>query len=246
MVIPAEVWNAEISAKAMILYGHISVLANKEKYCFASNSYFTNVMKCSIMTLSRIFNELESKELITRELTYKEDSKEVDIRKIYLNVGISKSIIPINEIDNTLLSKSIIPPIIENDKDNSTRDNNKIKDNNTASKTQLSNELKVFNKWLSDEFLIKYPKRVRKNAFWNAVTQWQEDKQDWNVDQIRQVTEHIVQHLKLYLKETESKFICSPVTYFESEKWLEVKYVTQEEKMKNEMNERWKKKYDQN
>jgi hypothetical protein len=239
MVIPAEVWNAEISAKAMILYGHISVLANKEKYCFASNSYFEKVMKCSGSTLKRTFLELETKGFIARELTYKEDSKEVDIRKIYLNIGMVKN-------EPTPMVKNEPTPMVKNDLDNSTRDNNKIKDNNTASKTQLSNELKVFNKWLSDEFLIKYPKRVRKNAFWNAVTQWQEDKQDWNVDQIRQVTEHIVQHLKLYLKETESKFICSPVTYFESEKWLEVKYVTQEEKMKNEMNERWKKKYDQN
>jgi hypothetical protein len=238
MVIPAEVWNAEISAKAMILYGHITVLANKEKYCFASNAYFEKVMKCSGSTLKRTFLELETKGFITRELTYKEDSKEVDIRKIYLNIGMVKN-------EPTPMVKNEPTPMVKSDLDNSTRDN-KIKDNNTASSTQLSPEWKLFNKWLAESFLTKYPKRVRTNAFWNTVTQWQEDKQDWNVDQIKQVTEHIVQHLKLYLKETESKFICSPVTYFESNKWLEVKYVTREEKKVIDMKDYWKKKYDQN
>lgn len=33
MNIPAEVWDSELTAKAMILYGHISVLSNKKKYC---------------------------------------------------------------------------------------------------------------------------------------------------------------------------------------------------------------------
>jgi len=238
MIIPAEIWDAEISAKAMILYGHITVLANKEKYCFASNSYFEKVMKCSQMTLQRMFVELESAGFITREMIYKENSKEVDIRKIYLNIGIIKNeYTPIIENDNT--------PVIKNDYDNSTR-SNKIKDNNTASSTQLSPEWKSFNKWLAESFLTKYPKRVRTNAFWGAVSEWQKDKLDWNIDQIKQVTEHIVQHLKLYLKETESKFICSPVTYFESNKWLEVKYVTREEKKVIDMKDYWKKKYDQN
>jgi hypothetical protein len=50
MVIPAEVWESNLTAKAMILYGHISVLASKEKYCWANNQYFIKTMKISEAT----------------------------------------------------------------------------------------------------------------------------------------------------------------------------------------------------
>ena len=87
MNIPAEVWDSEISAKAMILYGHISVLVNKKKYCFANNKYFSDVMKCSARTIDRCLLELEEPGFITIKLIFRENSKEVEIRKIYINVG---------------------------------------------------------------------------------------------------------------------------------------------------------------
>lgn len=117
MIIPSEVWDAEISAKAMILYGHISVLANKQKYCFAGNDYFETVMKMSQSTLNRCFKELEDLQLIRREVIYKEGSKEIEQRKIFLNIGIIKN-------EYSPIIKNEYAPIITDDLDNITRDNN--------------------------------------------------------------------------------------------------------------------------
>lgn len=84
-VIPAPVlFNEKISFKAKILYAHISTLTKKEGYCWASNSYFTKIMNISQPTLNRAFLELEQEGYITRDLLYKENSKEIDTRIIRL------------------------------------------------------------------------------------------------------------------------------------------------------------------
>jgi transcriptional regulator of NAD metabolism len=131
MVIPPQVWDSEISAKAMILYGHISVLANKHGYCYAFNQYFETVMKSSASTIQRCFLELEESGLITRKLIYKPGTKEVEKRKIFLNIGIVKD-------DNRPIVKNDYTPIVKDDTDNSTSSNttslpNTIKNNKLGS-----------------------------------------------------------------------------------------------------------------
>jgi hypothetical protein len=86
MVIPAEVWESNLTAKAMILYGHISVLANNKKYCWASNDYFVKAMKMPQRTLLRCFTELEESGFIFRQLIYVPGTTQVQERRIYLNV----------------------------------------------------------------------------------------------------------------------------------------------------------------
>jgi len=157
MVIPAPVWNAEITAKAMILYGHVSVLAKKEGYCFANNKYFERVMKMSSSTVQRCFVELESAELIRRELIYKEGSKEVDTRKIYIfehSAIIKRDNRPITTEDNR--------SVVSDDQDNSTRVNstsiNRTSNNNI--KTKALKDLKSRNQealFFGDEDDIKNP-----------------------------------------------------------------------------------------
>ena len=113
MNIPAEVWDSEISAKAMILFGHISVLMNKKKYCFASNKYFSDVMKCSARTIDRCLTELEEPGFITRKLVFRDNSKEVEIRKIYVNVGFVSNR-SIDKNDNRSIDKNVKRPIDKN------------------------------------------------------------------------------------------------------------------------------------
>jgi len=86
MVIPAEVWGSTLSAKSIVLYGHISVLANKHKFCWASNSYFEQVMGISKTVLTKCMGELEDLGFIERKLIYHENSKQVKERRIYLCV----------------------------------------------------------------------------------------------------------------------------------------------------------------
>ena len=117
MVIPSEIWEATISAKAMIIYGHITVLANKKKYCFASNAYFASVMKCSPSSIKRALKELEDIGAISRELSYKNDSQEVEERKIFLNTGMV-----VNEPGPMV--KNELTPMVTGDPDNNTSNNN--------------------------------------------------------------------------------------------------------------------------
>jgi hypothetical protein len=115
MVIPAEVWESNLTAKAMILYGHISVLANNKKYCWATNDYFAKVMKISEATVKRCLLELEEQNFIFRDLIYFPNSKQVQERRIYLNVraGFKKGLRP--------GLKNELRPGLKNDLDNSTR-----------------------------------------------------------------------------------------------------------------------------
>ena len=117
MVIPAEVWDSEITAKAMILFGHIHVLSNKSKFCYATNGYFEKVMKTSGSTIKRCLKELEDIGIITRENIYKEDSKEIEMRKIYVNLGMVK-----NELAPKV--KNDTRSNITDDPDNTTSNNN--------------------------------------------------------------------------------------------------------------------------
>ena len=88
MNIPATVWDTDLNAKAILCYGHITVLANKGGFCYANNKYFERVLKVSTSTVSRYLNELEELGLIKRQVIYKENSKEVFQRRIYMNIPI--------------------------------------------------------------------------------------------------------------------------------------------------------------
>lgn len=84
MNIPAKVWDSELNAKAILMYGHITVLANKEGYCYSGNAYFEKVLNISTSSTSRYMNELEKLQLIKRVLIYKKNSKEIAQRRIYI------------------------------------------------------------------------------------------------------------------------------------------------------------------
>lgn len=150
MVIPAEIWEATISAKAMILYGHISVLANKKKYCYANNAYFEEVMKSSKSTIKRIMNELETAGFIHRELIFKEDSNEVEERKIFLNLGIVK-----NEPRPGSINEP--SPGITDEPDNNTRSNN-TRSNNKLDDASVNIDIKDFYGKLFFKIIEAYPK----------------------------------------------------------------------------------------
>ena len=150
MVIPCEVWDAEISARAMILYGHISVLANKKKYCYASNTYFEKIMKSSSSSIQRAMKELEDNNFIVRELFYKEDSKEVEERKIFLNLGIVTG-------DYRAIITDEPGPIVTGDQDNKTR-SNKTRSNNELDEVSVIDNDKDFYGKIFFKIVEHYPK----------------------------------------------------------------------------------------
>ena len=125
MVIPAKVWNTRINPQAILLYGHISVLSNKHGYCWATNKYFQKTLGISEATVTRCLTTLESIGVIKRHLVYKEGSKEIAKRLIW----ITDEHTPIVMDEPRPIITDDYTPIITDDQDNNTSSLNTINPN---------------------------------------------------------------------------------------------------------------------
>lgn len=135
-ILPANVRYADISPQAKILYTELTVLTQKDGYCFANNLYFANLYDTSVETISRYISELKNNNFIRCEYSKKTGSEKSE-RKIYI-VGIDENInrgIDKNEgIDkniNTGIDEIVKGGIDEN-----------VKHNNTSINTTSNNNLK--------------------------------------------------------------------------------------------------------
>lgn len=64
-VVPAEIkYDDELTEKAKLIYGEISSLSNKKGYCFATNSYFAKLYKCTNRTIQNAISKLQEKGFI--------------------------------------------------------------------------------------------------------------------------------------------------------------------------------------
>ena len=127
--IPIEILtDKNLSDKEKHIYSLAIFLSQEKQYCFCTNKTISELLNISVTQVSKLVNSLKDKGYINIEMVYKENSKEVDIRKI----------IPIEEKLNTLFNKSLIPsptklqyPTREKFKDNKiyNKNNNKIYNN---------------------------------------------------------------------------------------------------------------------
>lgn len=125
-IIPANVrYDKKLKANAKLLYGEITALANEKGYCWATNNYFAELYEVQIETISRWISDLEKNGYVKTIMRYKENSKEIEQRRIYIN-----NQYPIDEKINTPLTEKSIPycqnnqyPIDEKVKDNNTFNN---------------------------------------------------------------------------------------------------------------------------
>lgn len=114
--IPIEILtDKNLSDKEKNIYSLVIFLSQEKQYCFCTNKTISELLNISVTQVSKLVNSLKDKGYINIEMVYKENSKEVDIRKL----------IPIEEKLNTLFNKSLIPsptklqyPIEEKFKDN--------------------------------------------------------------------------------------------------------------------------------
>ena len=119
MNIPATVWNADVKPNVKLCYGHISVLANKLGYCYATNRYLGKQLGVVKETASKYVSILEELGVI-KTVVIVGDNKQVEERRIYITDGL----IGINQTINTPNNNSINSPINQNVKGNTTRNNN--------------------------------------------------------------------------------------------------------------------------
>ena len=157
--IPIEILtNNKLSDKEKIIYTITIYLSKENKYCYLTNKSISELLNISITQVSKLVNSLKDKEYINIEMVYKENSKEVKMRKI----------IPIEEKLNTLFNKSLIPsptklqyPIEEKFKDNKiyNKNNNKIynKDKRNFKETKVDFE-EILKETIDNTFIYKEEK----------------------------------------------------------------------------------------
>lgn len=132
-IIPANVrYDESLSPNAKLLYGEITALCNQEGYCWASNSYFSELYNVKKETISRWISDLVASGYINTKIVYKEGTKEIKHRYVFLNHG------GIDEIIKT--------PIDE-----------KIKGNTTSFNNTKEYIYTLFNYWNEQE-IIKHRK----------------------------------------------------------------------------------------
>lgn len=98
--IPIEILTDDkLSDKEKIIYAIIIYLSKENQYCFLTNKTISKLLNISVTQVSNLINSLKSKEYIDTELIYKENTKQVEMRKL----------IPIKNKD-TYLRKVKYPP----------------------------------------------------------------------------------------------------------------------------------------
>ena len=136
--IPIEILTDEkLSDKEKIIYAIVIYLSKENGYCFLTNKTISELLKISVTQVSNLISSLKTKKYIETEIIYKENSKQVEMRKL----------IPIKN-DDTYLRKVKYPPqenfntpIKENFKDNkyNNKINNKYNRDNEFHKKNMAN-----------------------------------------------------------------------------------------------------------
>ena len=89
-IIPANVrYDKDLAPNAKLLYGEITALCNEKGYCWASNQYFADLYHSSISAVQKWVSALVKKGYINLELVYKEGTKQVLNRKLYITPGVN-------------------------------------------------------------------------------------------------------------------------------------------------------------
>jgi uncharacterized phage protein (TIGR02220 family) len=90
-IIPAVVrYDNNLSANAKLLFAEITCLCNKNGVCNASNNYFSDLYNVSTVSISKWVSQLVKNGYITTKMVYKEDSKEIKNRDIFLSISIKE------------------------------------------------------------------------------------------------------------------------------------------------------------
>lgn len=125
-IMPADVrYDKNLKPMEKILYTEITALANTKGYCYATNSYFANLYEVHKNTVGSWISNLEKQGYIKTVLIYKNGTKEILERRIYIN---QKSVDPVNEKIDTPINEKVdtyqqkdCDPINEKVEDNNTR-----------------------------------------------------------------------------------------------------------------------------
>ena len=138
--IPIEILiDDNLSDKEKLIYSIILFLSKENNYCYCSNSSLSEILNISTTQVSKLINSLKKKDCIDIIIKYKENSKEIESRKL-----IPKKEIPYLTKVKYPLQQNFNTPIEEKFKDNKYNNkniniNNKYNSNNKIYKKNKAN-----------------------------------------------------------------------------------------------------------
>ena len=91
----------------------------------------------------------------------------------------------------------------------------------TKNNTNEATASKVFTRFIGEEFIPNYPKKVQVNRIWSQVTELIKANDTFSVEQYEDLCGKIRKHLVAYVKSTEKKFLLAPDNYIAARKWEE-------------------------
>lgn len=128
-IIPANVrYDKDLAPNAKLLYGEITALCNEKGYCWASNQYFADLYHSSISAVQKWVSSLVKKGYINLELVYKEGTKQILQRKLYITPGVNIYTTSHKNLYDPGVKKYMTPGVnicVENNKDINNTFNNK-------------------------------------------------------------------------------------------------------------------------
>lgn len=81
--IPIEVLtDTKLNDKEKMIYSLILCLSNEKGYCYCTNKTISELLNISITQVSKLINLLKDKKYIDVKLIYKENSKQIEMRKL--------------------------------------------------------------------------------------------------------------------------------------------------------------------
>ncbi|MCP9614755.1 helix-turn-helix domain-containing protein [Levilactobacillus brevis] len=187
-IIPASVrYDNNLPSKASLLYGEITALCNQKGYCWASDSYFANLYGVGKSTVQTWLKALEDDGHISRDVIYKEGTREIEHRYIRISVeGIPKN-------QGT--------PIPKNQRDNITSINTTV---NTTSNKKNSAAVAAHSSIESDfeEIWSDYPNKKGKKQAFNHYKAWRKKSakhsNDYLFSQLKLYKQYIAQNKDWY------------------------------------------------
>lgn len=131
-IIPANVrYDKDLVPNAKLLYGEITALCNEKGYCWASNQYFAELYNVSDRTIKNWISQLADKGYIQRSVKYREGTKEIEQRKLF-----------IGRENNFTTSGNYVPDPRENNFTTPSEKN--FLDNNTSINNAFNNKKDVY------------------------------------------------------------------------------------------------------
>lgn len=122
-IIPADVrYSQAVCMGAKLIYGEITALCNKQGFCWASNTYFSELYQKDTNTISRWIKELSEAGFVSAEINKKEGNQ----RRIYLSTKMPEAT---PKTGVTPIPENVVTPIPKNGEHNITLLN--ITDNTT-------------------------------------------------------------------------------------------------------------------